>query len=869
MEYFLIPGIIILFVLASLVLPWVNQRRINDLRGEITSLQYQIRLLREQAGMSSAVFQEKKPALAPVMEQPKPPLRPHEEKEAIKPRQPQPPVKEGAFELQFGTRLPVWIGGVALALAGFFLVKYSIETGLLSPAVRTILGILFGAVLLFSASWIRKRPEFANGERISQALSGAGIAILYASLFAATSLYHLVPSVMGFIGMAGVTAVAVLLSLRHGAPIAMLGLIGGFLTPAMIGSNSPSAPLLFTYLYFLLAGFMLVIRRQSWWFMSIPAILGAFAWVIIWIGVGNFTDGDSVWLGIFILAAAATSVIVSKEKYASSGIANADEPASPAALNFISIGGASALMGIIGFNAGFGMTEWGLFTLLALGSIVLGYFNRTLYGFAPWLSMITSVFMLMAWHPVHASNLSLVLIVLGGLYAASGYALQAKSTEPVSWALLASVSSLLYYLIGYFGLNEVMHITPPFSLFWGFLALIFAFLACYALQGVLIRTSALDKQRVMAVYAATATAFLSVGLMIELPRDFLPVAISGEILAIAWIGTKINISSLRKISAALFLTFGFLLFSQVTLLLEISFHSLFETGLGLHQNLPIVEWPVFQLGLPAAFFIAASRLMLSTGDSKIVPILETAAIALLAVMGYYLARHAFHPHEEVLFTKAGFTERGIITNILFAYGITCMWAGKTLARRAVQTTGAIVTVMAIFRICYFDLFIHNPLWSGQEVGETPIFNSLLLTYGLPIAWGWKSAEEFSRIGWTKWSRQTRFFVLLVSFTLVSFEVRQMFHGSYLNGQVTGNAEIYSYSLAWILFGIGLLFLGTLRRDRMIRTASLVIMILTVGKVFLYDASELQGLFRVFSFLGLGLSLLGLSWFYTRFVFRKG
>src|SRR5690606_24275765 len=98
--------------------------------------------------------------------------------------------------------------------------------------------------------------------------------------------------------------------------------------------------------------------------------------------------------------------------------------------------------------------------------------------------------------------------------------------------------------------------------------------------------------------------------------------------------------------------------------------------------------------------------------------------------------------------------------------------------------------------------------------------------------------------------------------------RQLFQGAYLNGYETGNAEIYAYSLVWLLFGLALLFLGTLRRDKMIRVASLVTMILVVGKVFLYDAAELEGLLRVMSFLGLGLSLLGLSWFYTRFVFGK-
>jgi len=75
-------------------------------------------------------------------------------------------------------------------------------------------------------------------------------------------------------------------------------------------------------------------------------------------------------------------------------------------------------------------------------------------------------------------------------------------------------------------------------------------------------------------------------------------------------------------------------------------------------------------------------------------------------------------------------------------------------------------------------------------------------------------------------------------------------------------------VAWLLFGVALLFFGTVRKDKMIRVASLIVMIFTVGKVFLYDASELEGLFRVFSFFGLGLSLLGLSWFYTQFVFGE-
>jgi uncharacterized membrane protein len=44
------------------------------------------------------------------------------------------------------------------------------------------------------------------------------------------------------------------------------------------------------------------------------------------------------------------------------------------------------------------------------------------------------------------------------------------------------------------------------------------------------------------------------------------------------------------------------------------------------------------------------------------------------------------------------------------------------------------------------------------------------------------------------------------------------------------------------------------------------MLIAVGKVFLIDASSLEGLYRVVSFFGLGVTLIALSWFYTRYVF---
>lgn len=50
-----------------------------------------------------------------------------------------------------------------------------------------------------------------------------------------------------------------------------------------------------------------------------------------------------------------------------------------------------------------------------------------------------------------------------------------------------------------------------------------------------------------------------------------------------------------------------------------------------------------------------------------------------------------------------------------------------------------------------------------------------------------------------------------------------------------------------------------------RIASLVLMLVAVGKVFLFDASGLEGLLRIVSFLALGVSLIGIGWLYSRYL----
>ena len=95
-------------------------------------------------------------------------------------------------------------------------------------------------------------------------------------------------------------------------------------------------------------------------------------------------------------------------------------------------------------------------------------------------------------------------------------------------------------------------------------------------------------------------------------------------------------------------------------------------------------------------------------------------------------------------------------------------------------------------------------------------------------------------------------------------MRFFFHGRHLNDPAIASAELYSYSLLWLFYGLMLVWWSVRKKDVFIRRCALLLIVVVVFKVFLWDASALDGLYRVLSFLGLGTSLLGLSWVYTRY-----
>ena len=163
------------------------------------------------------------------------------------------PQAQPGFEERIGTRWVVWIGGLTLALGGFFMVRYSIEAGLLGPGVRTLLGGAFALALLAAGEWTRRKESISAIEALPIAnipaiLTAAGTAVAFATVYAAYALYDFLAPATAFVLLGLVALGTLAAALLHGPALAGLGIVAAFVTPILVSSDKPDFWALYIYL---------------------------------------------------------------------------------------------------------------------------------------------------------------------------------------------------------------------------------------------------------------------------------------------------------------------------------------------------------------------------------------------------------------------------------------------------------------------------------------------------------------------------------------------------------------------------------------------------------------------------------------------
>ncbi|MBU6399631.1 MAG: DUF2339 domain-containing protein [Verrucomicrobia bacterium] len=203
------------------------------------------------------------------------------------------------WEQFMGVKLFAWLGGLALFLGVGFFVKYSFDQGLISPPVRVAIGWVTGLGLLVGGLRL-SRERYAV---TVQALCATGLLILYADVFASCSFYHFISAGAAFPLMVLVTAAAFLLAVRLDAPaVAVLGLLGGFLTPPLLSTGEDHPIGLFGYLAILDVGLIAVALRKRWTYLALLAaaatVVMEFGWVEKFFAVEKLEVALSIF-GVF------------------------------------------------------------------------------------------------------------------------------------------------------------------------------------------------------------------------------------------------------------------------------------------------------------------------------------------------------------------------------------------------------------------------------------------------------------------------------------------------------------------------------------------------------------------------------------------
>ena len=254
------------------------------------------------------------------------------------PTPPKPPRPPFDWESLVGVKLFSAIAGVALVLAAVFFLREAARQGWLSPAVRAAIGLITGVGLLVVCEL-----RVARNYRITaNAMHGAGIAILYATLFATHARWHLLPSSAVFAMMLVVTAVAVMLSIRRDSIfIALLGLLGGFATPAMLSTGDNRPIPLFSYLLLLNAGLAWIAFKKRW--PALTALSLVFTVVYQWGWLAKFLDSSQLPLaaGVFAAFAAMSASALWMSRRADIGGENAGGDGKSSLFDRIGLAGAA------------------------------------------------------------------------------------------------------------------------------------------------------------------------------------------------------------------------------------------------------------------------------------------------------------------------------------------------------------------------------------------------------------------------------------------------------------------------------------------------------------------------------------------------
>jgi len=358
----------------------------------------------------------------------------------------------------------------------------------------------------------------------------------------------------------------------------------------------------------------------------------------------------------------------------------------------------------------------------------------------------------------------------------------------------------------------------------------------------------------IALFATGTLAALALALTFALEKGWLTIALALMSMGTAWISMQRPIPFLRSLAAIL----------AGIVVLRIGYEPrIVGNAVG---TTPIFNWLLWGYGIPALSFWAASVFLRRRGDDAPLRAVESAAILFTVLLAFTEIRHAVNG-GDIYRVNTSLTEFALQVCVALAMAIG-------LERLRIRTGSIIHNVGAVLLTVYAGLatvfglmLLETPIVWPTNVGGVFI-NLLLLAYALPAVLALLLSHAVAGRRHPAYANTIAAGALVLALTYVTFEIRRLYHGPVLTRGDTSGAEQYSYSIAWLAFGVILLGIGIVFNSQRARLASAAVIALTILKAFLIDMSTLTGVYRALSFMCLGLVLVAIGWLYQRILFRR-
>ncbi|WJR80162.1 DUF2339 domain-containing protein [Bradyrhizobium sp. NP1] len=783
------------------------------------------------------------------------------------------PPEDAGFEERLGTRWVVWIGGLALALGGFFMVRYSIEAGLLGPGVRVALGALFALALLGAGEWTR-RIEHSSGieslpvANIPAILTAAGTAVAFATVYAAYALYGFLAPASAFILLGLVALGTLAAALLHGPALAGLGVAAGFVTPLLVSSDTPDYWALYIYLAIVTAASFGLARIRLWRWLAVTTIVFALLWTAPCLPCGPSMIAPHLFHVIagFILAAL---LVVSGFAFGPEAGTEQVELIPSGALAAYLLG-ATAIV-LASHHADAAMTG---FALLVIATIATAWRAPSAAGalgaaailvfvvFAEWVVRSNPDLLVLPGGPIPgigpaatdgSVSLHLVTAAIFAIgFGVTGFLAQRRFSAArltTRWAAVATFTPLALLIALY---ARIAHLdrSIPFAILAVLLAAAFG-----AATEFLTRREERPAQSVgIALFATATLGALALALTFALEKGWLSIALALTSAGAAWISLRRPIPFLRALAA--------IMAGIVTL--RIGYEPrIAGDAVG---TTPIFNWLLWGYGVPAASFWVGSHLLRRRGDDAPLRAVEAAAILFTVLLAFLEIRHVLNGGDIYrIEPHLGEIALQVCTALAMAIGLERL---RLRSGSIVHNVGAVLlTVFAGLATIFGLMLLETPILWPIDVGG-PVLNLLLLGYALPALLALLLSYAVAGHRPAAYANTVAAFALVLALAYVSFEIRRLYHGPVISRGPTTGAEQYSYSIAWLLFGVLLLGIGMLANSQRARLASAAVIALTIAKAFLIDMSTLTGFYRALSFMCLGVVLVAIGWIYRRVLFRR-